>query len=415
MLCLRILLRYCKCTHNKFHHSSDEIYRSVKALVTTAKQMKRVFGVKPAVSTAINSITTAVAPTVVEVMETFKGDYNVLITHQKVLAHFKKRSEQLPVRKAQLAQLQWIHDNGNTVAERKLAALEITKEQEWVSKTEQKKDELQYIRLSQPLIEEYQRLAVGRKGRVFGEKKIVDENSDARELVIIKYLALARRYIDLHVSLDTSGDPICPVCDSLLVEGVGNCKNCPAFIAKFETDGSYKEPDSSKSTIRNNYAKNGHIYEAFIKFQGKQANNLPSGLVEDIDNTREAFNIPKDNLTIDMLYQIMRDKQYSSYYDDIYLIYHLITGKKLPDLEDIMPDLEKDANEFASIYPEIKPKARLNCLNAHFIRDSFLLRRGRIYPEWQCTFLRTEAVSMEHSSTMERAYERLDWGVYRPL
>jgi len=377
--------------------------------------MKRVFGAKPAEGAAAPSATMMAAVPTERLMETFRGDYNIMIVHQKVLDHFKKKYDQLPTRKEQLTQLQWIQANGNTVAERKLAMLEISNAQDWVSKTEKRVDEMHYLRLSQPLLDEYQQLAQSRRARVFGERRAVDENSDARELVIVKYLALARRYIDVNVSLDTSSEPTCPICEALLVEGVGNCKNCPAFIAKFETDGNYKDSDLTKTTTRNNYAKHGHIYEAFIKFQGKQPNNLPSGLVEDIDSTREAFGISKENFTIDMLYRIMRDKQYSSYYDDIYLIYHLITGKKLPDLEDIMPELEKDANEFAAIYPEIKPKTRLNCLNAHFIRDSFLLRYGRTYPEWQCTFLRTESVSEEHSATMRLAYERLNWGTYLPL
>jgi hypothetical protein len=377
--------------------------------------MKRVFGAKPTSDVATPVTTMVEAAPVEHNVETFRGDYNILVVHQKVLEHFTKAYNQLPARKEQLVQLQWIQNNGNTVAERKLAMLEISKLQEWVTRTERKVEETQYLRLSQPFLAEYQLLATGRRARVFGERKAVDENCAARELVIIRYLALARRYIDVHVTLDTSNEPTCPICETPLAEGEGNCKNCPAFIANFETDGNYKDSDLSKTTTRNNYAKHGHIYEAFIKFQGKQPNNLPSGLVEDIDATREAFGISKENFTIDMLYQIMRDKQYSSYYDDIYLIFHLITGRKLPDLEDIMPELEKDANEFAAIYPEIKPKTRLNCLNAHFIRDSFLLRRGRVYPGWQCTFLRTESVDREHQDTMARAYERLDWGPYKPI
>ena len=375
--------------------------------------MKRVFGAKPASDSAVVTAIAAASTPVETVVETFRGDYNILTVHQKVLDHFKKNSTLLATRKEKLAQLQWIQANGNTVAERKLATLEIANHQEWITKVEKKVEETQYLRLSKPLLEEYQRLAVGQKARVFGEKKAVDSNSAERELIIVRYLALAQRYIDVNISLDAANSSVCPICEAPLIDG--NCKNCPAFVVKFETDTNYKDSDLGKSTTRNNYAKHGHIYEAFIKFQGKQANNLPSGLVEDIDNTRKAFSISKEGFTIDMLFQIMRDKEYSSYYDDIYLIYHLITGQKLPDLEDIMPELEKDANEFAAIYPEIKPKSRLNCLNAHFIRDSFLARRGRVYPGWQCTFLRTESVEAEHQSTMARAYERLNWGTYKPI
>ena len=377
--------------------------------------MRRVFGAKPASDAAVATPVTPASTSPVSTVETFKNDYNILGLHQRVLAHFQQETATLPSKKAQLDQLQWIYQNGTTVAERKLAHLEIDNLKEWVERVTSRKEEQEYLKLSAPLLQEYQQLTVSKKNRVFGEKKVVDEAGEAREFVILRYLALVRRYLDVNVSLDTSCDPVCPICDSLLAEGAGSCKNCPAFIIKFETDNSCKDPEQPKTTARSNYAKHGHIYEAFIKFQGKQANNLPAGLLEDLNETREAFGLSKEVFTIDMLFQIMRDKQYSPYYDDVYLIYHLITGKKLPDLEDIMPELEKDANEFSEIYPEIKPKARLNCLNAHFIRDSFLLRRGRIYPGWQCTFLRTETVSIVHNEVMALAYQRLGWGPYKPL
>jgi len=380
--------------------------------------MKRVFGAKMASDAATPSCSSssAMASSLPEyIVETFRGDYNILLVHQKVIEHFRKQQDLLPLKRKHLAQLQWIQSNGNTVVERRRAMLEISSLQGWITATERKEDELRYQQVSGPLLEEYQRLIVNRKARVFGEKRAVDEHGEARELLIVKYLALARRYIDIHVVLDTSTEPTCPICEAPLAEGVGLCKNCPAFVANFETDNNYKDSESSKIPSRNNYGKQGHIYEAFIKFQGKQPNNLPAGLLEDVDSTRIAFGISKETFTIDMLYQILRDKKYSSHYDDIYLIYHLITGKKLPDLDDIMPELKKDADDFAAIYPEVKPKTRLNCLNAHFIRDVLLRRKGREYPEWQCTYLRTEMVDHEHNACMLLAFQKMNWGPYKPL
>lgn len=275
-------------------------------------------------------------------------------------------------------------------------------------------DELSYERQTAKLLSEYQELAATRRNRVFGVKQALDENAELRELIIVRYLSVARRYIDVNVILDTQSEPCCAVCNAPLIEGP--CKNCPAFVADFETDSSYKDSERSNAPSRNNYGKSDHIQEAFVKFQGKQPNKLPPEFIIDIQKTVDAYGISTGTLAIDTLYQILRDdKKYSIYYDDIYLIYHIITRKPLPNLDDIQADLFRDAELFTSVYHEIKPPNRSNCLNAHFIRDVLLRRMGREYPTWQCTSLRTNLVSEEHNSTMERAFSRLDWGPYKPL
>ena len=347
-------------------------------------------------------------------VETFRGDYNIHALHAQVLAYFTTQRQQVEAKQGQRGQLQWIVENGASVGEKRRAMLEVASLDEWLRKHESNHQEQQYRQLAQVLLTEYDSLVQSRKSRVFGEKRVVDEKADKRELVIVKFLALARGYIEVSVMLDTTSEPTCPVCGSPLVET--GCKSCPAFIVGFEHDTACRDTDQPKTVVaRITGGKRDHIHEAFVKFQGKQSNTLPPVLVEAVLATIQAYGIDRSQLSIDMLYQILRDRKESSYYDDIYLLYHLITKKPLPDLEAIMPQLRHDADEFVAIYHEVKPKNRLNCLNAHFIRDVLLRRHHREYPEWQCSYLRTEAVTEEHNSTMARAFERLGWGKYVPL
>jgi hypothetical protein len=386
-----------------------------KAPVLSGKEMSRVFGSKA--TSAVNLPTARIDRSVdpEKVSCTFKDDFNIMLVHQRVRAHFQKEQASLQARKDKLAQLQWIRDNSTTVAEKKMATLEIQAVETIIHKLESKSEESSYDRQTMTLLEEYQALVALKSNRVFGVKKVVDDNTELREQIIVMYLSIARRYVDVNVVLDTRADPCCSVCKSPLVEGLSNCTNCPAFIAEFEIESSYKDSDRNNAPSRNNYVKSDHIRDALIKFQGKQPNKVPADLISDLENTVAAYGIKTKDLKIDTLYQILRDKKYSTHYDDIYLIYHIITHKPLPNLDDIQAELFRDAELFASIYHEIKPPTRLNCLNAHFIRDVLLRRVGRDDPEWHCTTLRTDLVSVEHNSTMERAFARLNWGPYKPL
>lgn len=377
--------------------------------------MSRVFGSKakvvtePSIDPAVSTSEQTEAITC-----TFKDDYNIVLVHHKILAHFQQQYDSLPSKLLKLTQLEWIKANSTTVIERKMAVLEIKALEETIRLLQTQESKNSYIRQTQPLLEEYQRLASLKQERVFGAKKLVDEHTGRREYLIVRYLSISRRYIDMNVVLETHSEPVCLVCNTPLVEGASNCSNCPAFISDYESENSYKEGDRSGSS-RNNYGKSGHIRDAFVEFTGKQPNRIPPELIIDLTETVKAYGIKINDLTINTLYQILRDKKYSTHYDDIYLVFHLLTGKPLPNLDDIQADLDRDADLFASIYHEIKPPDRNNCLSAHFIRDVLLRRLGRLDPEWQCTYLRTDQAIAEHNSTMRRAFLRLNWGDYKNL
>lgn len=381
--------------------------------------MKKVFGNKliAAAATSSNSFSTAklCAAEPETISGFFKDDYNIQAVHNKVLRHFADQDALTATKQRERERATWIRDNSSSLAERKRATYELNLLDQWLVQATAKTHESNYLARALPLLAEYATSLAGKRGRTFGVKKVADATSEQRELLILKYLAVAGEYIAVNVVLDSHSEPQCVACRTPLPEGSSDCPNCPAFVVDFETDNSYKDNERATIPSRNSYGKSDHIHDAFIKYQGKQTNKLPPEMVDDLTTTIKAYGMDVRSLSIDTLYEILRNKKYSSYYDEIYLLYHIITHKPLPLLDDIQNELFRDADLFTSVYHEIKPKGRHNCLNAHFIRDVLLRRYNRADPTWQCTSLRTSEVSAIHNETMKRAYERLGWGEYSPL
>lgn len=348
-----------------------------------------------------------------EIKGYYKGDYDIRSIHQRVLDHFQQEYALTEAKQRELSRLEQVYARSTSLGERKRALLEINELKGWLTGVADREQEQSYLSRAEPLLTQYNALPDNAKiARVFGTRKAVDPHAEERELIVFKFLAVAGDYITINLVVDCETEPCCSACGNKLQPEAQICPHCSVVITEFETENNYKEDDQAVSASRNTYGKSEHIHDAFIKFQGKQANKLPPEMIEDLITTVKAYNIDREQLPIDTLYQILKNKRYSRYYDEIYLIYHIITHKPLPDLSDIQTELFMDADRFISIYHLVKPRNRSNCLNVHFIRDAILRRHGRVYPELQCTSLRTEAVANEHNEVMRKAFALLDWGEY---
>jgi len=336
-------------------------------------------------------------------------EINLHSLHKQALAFFERKTQSLPEKRERLRKLN--ERPCQSIVEKK-RLLKLTQElTEEIAQIERGLDCAQYQSKVAPLLERYQELTKHKSKRVFGARsKENPEEEEEKRGIVLSYLFSAQPYLPNKIVLKRELVERCPNC-YIPLKGE-NCPQCPeVFIPDFD----YSSYDSKGYSTRQNSNKSDHIRDAFIKFQGKQPNKLPPSLILEIEKTVREYKIPFDQLTINTVYQILHDKKYSAYYDDVYLLYHLLTGKALPNLEEIEPELFRDADDFARIYPEVKPENRSNCLTGHFIRDVLLRRRGYYYPEWQCSYIRTDQVDLEHNLTMAKAFEKLEWGEYVPL
>jgi len=138
-------------------------------------------------------------------------------------------------------------------------------------------------------------------------------------------------------------------------ETVTVCYNCMS-------ERIYFLPSSTSDTIRSNnkyiYDRNQHFRDCIIRFQGKQKNNIPNDIIENIRKTLDSYRIT--NISLSHVCMILKNLGYSKYYEDYVLIHHLITGKIPMNISHLEEQL---LQEFDIINMELKLFKELNNKN----------------------------------------------------
>lgn len=148
-------------------------------------------------------------------------------------------------------------------------------------------------------------------------------------------------------------------------ETVTVCYNCMS-------ERIYFLPSSTSDTIRSNnkyiYDRNQHFRDCIIRFQGKQKNNIPPDIIENIRQALISYRVV--NISLSHVCMILKNLGYSKYYEDYVLIHHLITGHVPLDISYLEEQL---LQEFDIINMELKSFKELNNKNFNTQYMLFLL------------------------------------------
>jgi VLTF3-like late transcription factor len=158
------------------------------------------------------------------------------------------------------------------------------------------------------------------------------------------------------------------------------------------------------------------------KFQGKHnidVENLNS-VVNEIKREISLHNLTPAIVTKDQIYTFLSENKLSGYYDDIHLIYHLITGKPCADFSYLEPlllelfetqeaALDDTADEIGTEDSIDNTGTRINSINVYYKLYKLLQKAG--YPCKKADFyiLKTRAKEDEHDEKMMRAWRRIGW------
>jgi len=147
-------------------------------------------------------------------------------------------------------------------------------------------------------------------------------------------------------------------------ETVTVCYNCMS-------ERIYFLPSSTSETIRSNkyiYDRNQHFRDCIIRFQGKQKNNIPSDIIENINKALMSYRVV--NISLSHICMILKNLGYSKYYEDYVLIHNIITGQIPLDISHLEEQL---LQEFDIINMELTLFKELNNKNFNTQYMLFLL------------------------------------------
>ena len=105
----------------------------------------------------------------------------------------------------------------------------------------------------------------------------------------------------------------------------------------------------------------------------------------------------------------LSERGISNHYDDLNLIFHIITGESCPDISYLLDALCDDFDRLEVVLEEIKDADRVNSLSVNYKLYKLLQRHGYPCSKDDFYILKTKAKEDEHDAKMREAWDRLGW------
>jgi len=279
-----------------------------------------------------------------------------------------------------------------------------------------------YIFRINDIIKKYRNLLNSDNSRSFVclNKTISDKEFAQKTKLISSFIAIAREYINIKNYYRKAEILICLICNKDTMkrtiddEAVLVCSVCGYEIKLLDDTPSFKDTDRLNMGNRYTYSRRSHFYEAMKKYQGKH--NIDPEILKNtvliLESQMKLNNLTKETVTKNQLYTFLSENKLSNNYDDINLLFHIITGKPCPDfsklegtLLELFEQQEKALDEIAGECDD----GRINSINVYY--KLYKLLQHLRYPCRKTDFciLKTKAKEDEHDAKMKKAWEILGW------
>lgn len=317
----------------------------------------------------------------------------------------------------------WISNNCEDSFQRIIANREVTKIRRKIQDLETTSELMFYIYRTSNIIEEYKKVMNSSEIKSFVKLERDDDSfSGKMKDITFKFFCIAQDYVDLGTISKTPRKLRCPHCNSLEFilcvddDSIYVCKKCNTEIEILDDTPSFKDTDRVNMSSKYRYSTKGHFIEATKRFQGIQnADSEKIKRVVDIVK-KEMDNHglisergTKKSVTKDQVYMFLSEKSLSDYYEDLNLIFHMITGEPCPDISKIIDLLYEDFDKLECVLEKIKDDDRTNSLSVNYKLYKLLQKRGFSCRKDDFYILKTKTKEDEHDEKMKEGWSILGW------
>lgn len=282
-----------------------------------------------------------------------------------------------------------------------------------------------YEYTSSQIVEEYLKIVKDTKVSGFLINKTRDDIEKENRLQELRnsYIGTCRDHLDVRIQKKRVNKPlVCGECgcgnmrvniddDSLYV-----CRECFAEEEIMIDAPSFKDTDRVNLTNKYTYTRKGHFIDATKRVQGTQ-NIDPVKIERALDIIRAEMRhhnlVPEQNLpnsvSPDNIHMFLTEQSLSAHYEDLPLLYNMITGVPCIDISEYMEDLLNDFELLEGALEKLKDETRVNSLNVYFKLCALLQRRGFKCKKADFYILKTKTKEDEHNEKLEQAYKLLGW------
>lgn len=202
-------------------------------------------------------------------------------------------------------------------------------------------------------------------------------------------------YCGSGLSVMDNETPVCAMCGTVS-EIVGDA---PTF----------KDSDRINTLAKYTYTKRGHFVDALNRFQGKQTSKIESRVLETLRKEISFHALTPQTISKDHIYMFLSENKLSGYYDDINLLYGILTGKQANDLSKYETELMSLFDKQEEIYEKIKPPERANSLIVNYKLFKLLQLVGYPCKKDDFYILKTRQKLEEHDEIWKKICKSLGW------
>lgn len=232
--------------------------------------------------------------------------------------------------------------------------------------------------------------------------KAKDDNRD--DILSKNYLEILKKYninyedLEEHTKVAKKDKKVCSNCKAQdfimsIEQNLEICENCGKQEEKSYKSLSYKDITRVNLSNKYTYERRIHFKDCMNQYQGKQNSTIDEKIYEDLETQFELHgllngdkNVPKkirfENITKEHILLFLKETGHTKHYEDVVLIYHKMTGKKVDDIShlenQLMEDFDKISNLYDKKYKFTGKIDRKSFINTQYVLFQ-LLRRHR-YP-----------------------------------
>lgn len=167
------------------------------------------------------------------------------------------------------------------------------------------------------------------------------------------------------------------------------------------------------------YEKRCHFRDTMNQYQGKQNKQIPSNVLEALYTfiDKEGLCDKKKDDKIDRykkvkkshIREFLKSTGYAHHYEDLQLIYSIITGNKCPCITSYEKQLYEDFESLTLAFLSVPNVKRDNFLNSHYVLRQLLLKQGVTVPYEDLNYLKTPNRLREHDEIYKTCCNILNW------
>jgi len=265
----------------------------------------------------------------------------------------------------------------------------------------------------------------------FMGKTETTHDNDIYVNIIKTYLKIASNYLQISTCFDHiyTHSYICENCgnkdkfviinNELYICEICSCQQVFSTIDKT----SYADIERINIATKYIYDRKSHFKECLDNFQGKQCVKIPDKILDSVKERLMNYKLHDDTLTTNKftkvtkknILNVLKELEYNKQYENVNLIYNIITGNPLPDLSDLSNKILQDFDSLSTAYDQhFSDISRKNFVNTHFVLYQILHSNGYECKLEDFTTLKTTDRKLFHEHVVKTLFEHLGWN-YRSV